>query len=93
MPLQFNDLLPEIRQKIIKHYRQLQQDDAASMLQAVSRRHLEMRCDNPRNTARTNTPGEGPVLCYKSCYDNPKRVFCRATRTEYFDRIIAKQGR
>ena len=36
---------------------------------------------------------EGPVLCYQSCHDNPKRVSCRATRTEYFDRIIAKHGR
>ena len=37
-----------------------------------------------------NTPGEGPVLCYQSCHNHPKRVFCRATRAEYFARILAK---
>ena len=41
-------------------------------------------------SARTNTPGEGPVLCYQSCHNHPKRVFCRATRAEYFARILAK---
>ena len=69
------------------------QRDAATTLQATLKRHVVTRCDDPRHTARTNTPGEGPVLCYKSCHDNPKRVFCRATRTEYFNRIIAKHGR
>ena len=64
--------------------------DAASTLQATLKRHVVTRCDNPRHTARTNTPGEGPVLCYKSCHNHPKRVFCRATRAEYFARILAK---
>ena len=27
------------------------------------------------------------------CHNHPKRKFCRATRTEYFNRIIAKHGR
>ena len=31
-------------------------------------------------------------LCYQYCHNHPKRVFCRATRTEYFDRISAKHG-
>ena len=66
---------------------------AATTLQAALKRHVVTRCDNPRHTARTNTPGEGPVLCYKSCHDNPKRVFCRATRAEYFNRILAQHGR
>ena len=38
--------------------------DAATTLQAALKRHLVMRCDHPRHTARTNTPGEAPVLCY-----------------------------
>ena len=70
-----------------------EQGEAASALQTALKRHVVNRCEDPRHTARTNTPGEGPVLCYKSCHDHPKRVFCRATRAEYFDRIIAKQGR
>ena len=31
-------------------------------LQATLKRHVVTRCDNPRRTARTNTPGEAPVL-------------------------------
>ena len=82
--------MPKIGTTDTKFYRQLQKQYAASTLQAALQRHLLTRCDDPRHTARTNTPGEGPVLCYKSCYDNPKRVFCRATRAEYFARILAK---
>ena len=70
-----------------------EQGEAASALQTALKRHVVNRCEDPRHTARTNTPGEGPVLCYQSCHDKPKRVSCRATRTEYFDRIIAKHGR
>ena len=33
------------------------------------------------------------LLCYQSCHNHPKRVFCRATRAEYFARILAKQHR
>ena len=86
-------LPPEVLHIIAEYYRRLQQHHATATLQAALQRHLLTRCEDPRHTARTNTPGEGPVLCYKSCYDNPKRVFCRATRTEYFNRIIAKHGR
>ena len=50
-------------------------------------------CDDPRHTSRTNTPGEAPVLCYQYCHKHPRGVKCWATRTEYFDRIIAKHGR
>ena len=36
------------------------------------------------------------ILCdrwaVQYCHNHPKRVFCRATRTEYFDRISAKHG-
>ena len=78
---------------LVQYYRRLQQRDATATLQATLKRHLLTRCDNPRHTARTNTPGEGPVLCYKSCHDNPKRVFCRATRAEYSAKIIATYGR
>jgi len=76
-----------------KFYRQLQKQHAAATLQATLKRHVVTRCEDPRHTSRTNTPGEGPVLCYKSCHNHPKRVYCRATRTEYFNRIIAKHGR
>ena len=93
MPLQLYDLPFDMLEMIGKSYDDLAQRDAATTLQATLKRHVVTRCEDPRHTARTNTPGEGPVLCYKSCHDNPKRVFCRATRTEYFDRIIAKHGR
>ena len=83
----------EILEIIDRYYRHFQRRDAASTLQAALRRHLEMRCDNPRHTARTNTPGEAPVLCYQYCHNHPRNVKCWATRTEYFNRIIAKHGR
>ena len=85
-----SDLPPEILKIIARYYRQFQRRDAATTLQAALKRHLVMRCDHPRHTARTNTPGEGPVLCYQSCHNHPKRVFCRSTRAEYFARILAK---
>ena len=75
------------------YYRPLQQRDATATLQAALKRHVVTRCDNPRHTARTNTPGEAPVLCYQYCHKHPKRKFCRATRAEYFDRVMAKHGR
>ena len=64
-----------------------------SALKAALQRHLLTRCDDRRHTARTNTPGEAPVLCYQYCHKHPRGVKCRATRTEYFNRIIAKHGR
>ena len=60
---------------------------------ATLKRHVVTRCDNPRHTARTNTPGEAPVLCYQYCHKHPRNVKCWATRTEYFNRILAKHGR
>ena len=83
-------LPPEVLHIIAEYYRRLQQHHATATLQAALQRHLLTRCDDPRHTARTNTPGEGPVLCYQSCHNHPKRVFCRATRAEYFARILAK---
>ena len=81
----------EILEIIDRYYRHFQRRDAASTLQAALRRHLEMRCDNPRHTARTNTPGEAPVLCYQYCHKHPRGVKCWATRKEYFERILAKR--
>ena len=51
------------------------------------KRHVVTRCEDPRHTSRTNTPGEAPVLCYQYCHKHPTNVKCWATRTEYFDRI------
>mgnify|MGYP004065701945 CR=1 FL=1 len=62
-------------------------------LQAGLQRHLLTRCKDPRHTSGTNTPGEGPVPCYQAYYVHPRRVLCRARLAEYFDRILAKQGR
>ena len=90
MPLQLYDLPFDMLETIGEFYDDQEQRDAASTLQAALQRHLLTRCDDPRHTARTNTPGEGPVLCYQSCHNHPKRVFCRATRAEYFARILAK---
>ena len=90
MPLQIYGLPFDMPEMIGQFYDDLAQREAASTLQAALQRHLLTRCDDPRHTARTNTPGEGPVLCYQSCHNHPKRVFCRATRAEYFARILAK---
>ena len=84
MPLQLYDLPFDMLEMIGEFYDDLAQREAASTLQAALQRHLLTRCDDPRHTARTNTPGEGPLLCYQSCHNHPKRVFCRATRAEYF---------
>ena len=93
MPLQLYDLPFDMLEMIGQSYDDLAQRDAAATLQAALKRHVVTRCEDPRHTSRTNTPGEAPVLCYQSCHNHPKRVFCRATRTEYFDRIMAKHGR
>ena len=84
--MQTNVLLAEF-------YRQLQKQYATATLQATLKRHVVTRCEDPRHTARTNTPGEAPVLCYQYCHKHPRGVQCWATRTEYFDRIMAKHGR
>ena len=47
---------------LVQYYRRLQQRDAAATLQAALKRHVVTRCEDPRHTARTNTPGEAPVL-------------------------------
>ena len=93
MPVELYDLPFDMLEMIGKSYDDLAQRDATATLQATLKRHLLTRCDNPRHTSRTNTPGEAPVLCYQSCYNHPKCKFCRATRAEYFDRILAQHGR
>ena len=80
MPLQLFDLPFDMLEMIGQSYDDQEQRDAATTLQAALKRHVATRCEDPRHTACTNTPGEGPVLCYKSCHDHPKRVSCRATR-------------
>ena len=72
---------------LVQYYRRLQQRDAAATLQAALKRHLLTRCDNPRHTSRTNTPGEAPVLCYQYCHKHPRGVKCWATRAEYFNPV------
>ena len=69
MPVELYDLPFDMLEMIGKSYDDLAQRDATATLQATLKRHVVTRCDNPRHTARTNTPGEGPVLCYKSCHD------------------------
>ena len=59
------DLPFDMLEIIGKSYDDLLQREAASTLLAP-RRQLLTRCEDPRHTARTNTPGEGPVLCYQS---------------------------
>ena len=65
MPLQIYDLPFDMPEMISQFYDGLAQREATSTL-LVPRRHLLTRCKDPRHTARTNTPGEGPVLCYQS---------------------------
>ena len=64
MPLQLYDLPFDMLEMIGEFYDDLAQREAASALQAALKRHVVTRCDDPRHTARTNTPGEAPVLCY-----------------------------
>ena len=84
---------------LVQYYRRLQQRDAATTLQATAtlqaalKRHVVTRCEDPRHTSRTNTPGEAPVLCYQYCHKHPRGVKCWATRAEYFNRILAQHGR
>ena len=85
------DLPFDMLEMIGEFYDDLAPRDAASTLQAALKRHLVMRCDIPRHTARTNTPGEAPVLCYQYCHKHPRGVKCWATRKEYFERILAKR--
>ena len=70
-----------------------QHHHATATLQATLKRHVVTRCEDPRHTSRTNTPGEAPVLCYQYCHKHPRGVKCWGTRAEYFDRIMAKHGR
>ena len=93
MPVELYDLPFDMLEMIGKSYDDLAQRDATATLQATLKRHVVTRCDNPRHTSRTNTPGEAPVLCYQYCHKHPRNVKCWATRTEYFNRIIAKHGR
>ena len=65
MPLQIYGLPFDMPEMINQFYDGLAQREATSTL-LVPRRHLLTRCKDPRHTARTNTPGEGPVLCYQS---------------------------
>ena len=69
MPLQLYDLPFDLLEMIGEFYDDQEQRDAASTLQASLKRHLLTRCDDPRHTSRTNTPGEAPVLCYQSCHN------------------------
>ena len=93
------DLPLDVLRIIAGHYRELQRQDAASTLlrpslrlQAALRRHVLTRCEHPRHACRTNTPGEGPVPCYRACRDcheHPRRLRCAGLRREeYFERII-----
>ena len=91
MPVELYDLPFDMLEMIGEFYDDLAPRDAASALQAALRRHLVMMCDIPRHTARTNTPGEAPVLCYQYCHNHPRGVKCWATRKEYFERILAKR--
>ena len=100
MPLQLYDLPCGMLEMLGKSYDDLAQRDATATLQATLKRDgssfvvdLLTRCEDPRHTSRTNTPGEAPVLCYQYCHNHPRNVKCWATRTEYFDRIMAKHGR
>ena len=50
-------------------------------LQAALRRHVLTRCEHPRHACRTNTPGEGPVPCYRACHEHPRRLASDTVRT------------
>ena len=56
------DLPFDMLEMIGEFYDDLAQREAASALQAALKRHLLTRCDNPRHTARTNTPGPCCVI-------------------------------
>ena len=71
MPVELYDLPFDMLEMIGKFYDDLAQRDATATLQATLKRHVVTRCDDPRHTARTNTPGEAPVLCYQYCHKHP----------------------
>ena len=83
MPLQLYDLPFDMLEMIGKFYDDLAQRDAASTLQATLKRHVVTRCEDPRHTSRTNTPGEAPVLCYQYCHKHPTSVIWRRMHTYY----------
>ena len=74
MPLQLYDLPFDMLEMIGHFYDDLEQREATATLQAALQRHLLTRCDDPRHTARTNTPGEGPVLCCASAWSECSRT-------------------
>ena len=74
MPLQLYDLPSDMIEMIGKSYDEPAQRDATATLQATLNRHLLTRCEDPRHTSRTNTPGEAPVLCYQYCHKHPRGV-------------------
>ena len=76
MPVELYDLPFDMLEMIGKSYDDLAQRDAAATLQAALKRHVVTRCEDPRHTARTNTPGEAPVLCYQYCHKHPRGVKC-----------------
>ena len=79
MPLQLYDLPFDMLEMIGQRYDDLAQRDSTATLQAALKRHVVTRCDNPRH--------------YQYCHNHPRGVKCWATRTEYFDRILAQHGR
>ena len=81
MPLQLYDLPCGMLEMLGKSYDDLAQRDATATLQATLKRDgssfvvdLLTRCEDPRHTSRTNTPGEAPVLCYQYCHKHPRGV-------------------
>jgi hypothetical protein len=84
-----HDLPPDVLRIIAGYYHQGERQDAASTLQAALRRHVLTRCEHPGHASWTNTPGEGPVPCYRACHEHPRRLRCAGLRREeYFERII-----
>ena len=84
-----HDLPPDVLRIIAGYYHQGERQDAASTLQAALRRHVLTRCEHPGHASWTNTPGEGPVPCYRACHEHPRRLRCAGLRREeYFERIL-----
>ena len=52
----------DLLEMIGEFYDDLEQRDAASTLQTALKRHVVTRCEDPRHTARTNTPAKARAV-------------------------------
>lgn len=81
------DKLPmDILHIIADIYRRERAADAASALQAVLRRHLTQRCEDPAHQGRV-TYARRPVPCFEATHAHPGRVVCTHNLQGYLEQV------